>query len=344
MSDVLHLLQSIPGALKLLDGVQKAANGDPNAFEYLKSEGWKDGLNIIRPGLGMAGEEILGHVQNAAVAIEQTINGNVIEGEWREAGPPWASFVRRYLQQANSSNIILGPPGSGKTTLGVKLAKRLTDAHHYKAEACNLYGEDKPDFMSTISADTIVKRMKMLSKYLKSLEGTEDEDEDFPDSLEEEKADDKIPARMPPTQRVILVDEMGLTASSSAYDPARRAILQSLAQSRHLKSHLVFLAQWSGQLPLPLIGLSVVWVKQPAGDEVDTDRDNPLVKSIWEKATAAFERLKDWQWYQDPWKDPRSWAYCYCKTLNGQPGYMGLVPFTRLGEDIIEGEFTEVEQ
>ncbi len=255
----------------------------------------------------------------------------MIDGEYRviEDGPPWRSFLNRLLHEKFGAHIILGQPGTGKTSLGVRLAERLSMALGYRIEGVNMYPEDLPETAVTIGMDTLTKRMKQLKQYLDSL-ATPDEDE-------KESEGEEGTAGLPPTHRVILIDEAILAMSSSPMDPGRRAALQALAQCRHLSWIVIYIGQWAGQLPVALLSNSVVWVKQPTGREAETDRDHPVVKKLWQDATEGFKSLRGWEWYIQPWKDKRSWAYCDCKSLNGGRGYQGMIPFLPSGKDKSQG-------
>jgi hypothetical protein len=211
----------------------------------------------------------------------------------------------------------------------------------YRVEACNMYADDCPPFAVTISTDTLVARMKKLGDYLKSLA-----DEDTEDG--EKKAEPKPPKSMPPRNRIVIIDEAALAMSTAASDPARRAALQALAESRHLSWHVIYIGQLAGQLPTGLLGQAVVWIKEPGGREFQTDRqNNPAVRDLWTRATAAFDGLREYPFYKEPWLNRKCWAYCDCPSLNGVAGYTGLLPFLPWtpGEEVPDddGE-TEVEE
>jgi hypothetical protein len=329
-SDIFTLLRVAPGLIKTAAQVQKAVNGDPAALEYVKQQGWKDAIELVRPGTAANIDEAIHHGKQAFSALSMAVDGNIIEGEFTELDdtPPWLGFSERLQRARCGGHIILGPIGAGKTTIAKRLAEKYYLNHGYKVEAVNMYPEDVPEFASIIGIDTLVKRMRQLGKYLKSQTVLD------PDELEafgnDDDEDDGIPCSLPPQRRVIIIDEAILAMSSNPNDPARRAALQALAQCRHLDWVVIYIGQWAGQLPLALLGMCTVWVKQPGGREDETDRDHPIVKGLWRRTTEAFATIKHSSQYRY-YPDPRAWAYCDCQSLNGQPGYSGLIPFNMPG-------------
>ncbi len=325
-ANLLRLLQSAPTAAKLYSALQRAQQGDRQAIEYLRSEGWAEAIDLVAPGAGPIAREALERGLDAVRVLRGVRpDGNVIEAEYTvvEETPPWAGFLRRLFAMRFGGHIVMGPCGSGKTTLALRLAQRYADQHGYVVEGVNMYDEDAPEWVTPISSSTLVKRMKRVRQYLETL-GVPDDDEEDGDGAAQPPADEEPPS-LPPRGRVIIVDEasIGMTVG----DPARKAAIQALTQCRHLDWVVILLAQWAGQLPLPLLGQTVKWVKKPAGDEEVTDRDNPVVRLLWRLATEAFRDLRRSQWYREPYTDVRSWAFCDSKSLDGKAGYQGLIPF-----------------
>lgn len=344
LATLVNLARSAPTAARLISQYQAAAAGDPRALDYLKREGLLETVDLIKPGAGETARQVRDHLRDAMGILRGELNTpGTIDADYRvldednEPGaPPWWGFLRRLLRQDHGAHIILGPVGSGKTTLAKRLAARYADMHGYQIEAVNMYADDVPAGAVTIGMDTLVKRMKRLTRYLAQYT-TEDEDDEGQDDetwqetyIEEEP--EPGPVSLPPTRRVIIIDEAILAMSSNVNNPGRKSSLQALAQCRHLQWVVIYIGQWAGQLPLPLLGQAIVWCKQPNGREALTDRDHPIVRDLWERTGAGFAELRRSPWYQEPWQDPRSWAYCDCQSLKGGPGYSGMVPF-RHSED-----------
>lgn len=345
MLDALQLLQKAPALTRMGTQLVRAANGDPQALAYLKGEGLYEGLDVLRPGAGESARQVVQQLRDTALGIQSTLAGDIVEGEYEvleegEVGYPWSGFLRRLIKQRFGGHILLGPMGQGKTSLALKLAWHWRALHGYRVECVELYGDDRPEWAVTLGTRTLVRRMQQLKKYLDS----QSVDDELAGLEEDEEEDDGIPATLPPIRRVIIIDEAGMAMESNAANPVRKAALRALAQCRHLDWVVLYLGQMAGQIPLPLLGQSTVWVKQPNGREIYTDRDNPIVRDLWERATAAFAQLKGSSHYTPPHADPRAWAYCDCPSLNGMArGYTGLVPFTPAPRVDEEGEFEEEE-
>ena len=325
MFTLTRLLSHIPDVLKMAEAAGRAAQGDEDAQKYLREDAGFDALDLLmHRGAGGAARGI---VEGAKMLI----NGEA--SELAEGGRyPWSGFIKRLLAQKSGGHILLGTMGTGKTQLAIKLASNW-QARGFEPEFCALYPDDVPDFGKTIHIETVVKRMQGLSAYLKSQASPDDDETDdyvppeeirWHFELEKTKRGSKAKPQLPPARRVVVIDEAGLVLTSSAQDPARRAALQYVAQSRHCASQVLFLGQTATQIPLPLLGQSVCWLKKPLGDEAETDRDNPLVQLLWEKAAEAFRGLGRSPYFVPPYQDVRSWAYVYALGLR----YRGLVPWT----------------
>lgn len=324
MANWLRLLQKSDSIIRLYGVTREAAQGNPEAREYLKKNGIWDIADIWREGGGSAARLAV----QAARDVWAGNKPNVVDGEFRVLdSPPWEHFLNRLIQQPNSANIIVGPTGQGKTQLAIKLAARLSEAHGYTVNWCCLFPGDVPDFGKTISLSTLVKRMNRLQSYLQA---TQDEDEeDLLGDTPAPKNEKKEPPVLPPQNRVVVIDEVGMAMSSNAQDPARRAALRALAESRHVRWHVVWIGQQLGQFPMGLLAQSICWIKRPDGREAELDRmDVPLVRHLWGAAREAHESLRSSEWYAEPWKHQKAWAYVDAQSINGGPGYQGLCPFS----------------
>ena len=341
MADVFRLLTQAPTAARLLVSARAAAKGDEAAIAYLKSDGYAEALDLLRPGTGSAARLAVDQAQSASAGIRAAVAtlggelpGEYIDGEYsvlEDGAPPWSAFLRSWLRLGYGGNVILGGIGSGKTALALRMAQRLADQLGYEVEAINLYGDDCPEWATTVSSRVLIKRMKRLKRYLDSLAMDDEEDSDDWDAEEDndpKELKDSRPATLPAGGKVIVIDEASLTMSHSANDPARRAAIQALMQCRHLGWVVIYIGQQASQIPLQVLQQAVLWVKKPSGDESDLDRDNPFVRQLWRLAQEAHADAQRSPWYVDPWRDWRAWAYCYCRSLAGGPGYQGLLPFS----------------
>jgi hypothetical protein len=317
----LRTLQKADTALKIAAMARQNIEAPPGARPHKLSDFLFESAELYRSGGGSA-------ARAAAAAAKDVWNGSkpgVIDGEYRVLDSlPWEHFLKRLIAQPNAAHIISGPVGSGKTELAKRLAARLAQEHGYTVNWCGFYPNDVPDFGKVISITTLIKRMNRLKAYL---DATQDEDEE--DLLGPEPKDKapKEPPIKPPENRVVVIDEAGMAMTTNAQDPARRAVLRALAESRHVKWHVLVIGQLFAQFPAGLLAQSVIWMKRPDGREAELDRmDVPLIRHLWTAAHEAHRSLHGSEFYAEPWKSPKAWSYVDCQSLNGHPGYQGLVP------------------
>lgn len=328
LTDALRLLQSANSGLAAARAAQRAA-------EAAERRAWGDALEAaheavaaVNPALGDLTRGIHRQVE------EFRAQGRPVEGAYTviEGGAaPWSGFVRRVRRQRWGGHVILGQPGSGKTTLARKLATVWQEQTGYPVEAVNVYPEDLPAGAYTIGMDTLTARMRRLGEALRACQVRDEEDAEEADPEDAEDALNALVADI--GERIVLIDEASLGMGNTAADPARRSALQALAQCRHLSWLVLYVGQWAGQLPLPLFGLTTVWVKQPTGEEEETDRDNRVVRALWRDAASAFGTVRESEWWP-AYPDRRSWAFVAAPAgVAGSRGYRGLVPFRPTGQE-----------
>lgn len=311
------ILGDLPRLVRLGLALERAARGDRRAIIYLRQEGWAEALDLWRPGASDLARRIADEVRRF---LRQDADA-VVDASYRVIDdPPWLAFRERLRRQRWGGHIILGPPGSGKTSLAVKLAWTWHRAHGYTVDAVNLYAEDRPPFARTITADTLIHRMSQLRAYLS--------DAAEPDPDEEEVRERPERSSPPPRRRVILIDEASLAIGRSGQDPTRLAAYTALTQGRHVEWLVVYVAQWARLIPLDLFGQATVWVKAPVGREADADRDLPVIRALWEKAEALRD-VPASPFYRPPYNDLRAWAYVDAPALD----YRGVVPFSPYSAD-----------
>jgi len=329
MPDVLRLLQAAPNAIRLMDSVKRALNGDQSAIDYLRSEGWWQALEIIQPGAGGIGQQVVHHGEQAVTAIRDALQGNIIEGEYREV-LGYDHFVRWIRRQRWGSYVIIGPKGQGKTTLALRLAQVWNNETGWPVEMVNAYPEDRLEFVEPVGTRKFIARIKRLVDLLNPPEPNRDEDDDEDtEPVEPEMLDRMLE---PYKRRIIVIDEMSLAVGTSGMDAGRILVRQIMAQARHLNWLIVYIGQLTRMLPQDLLNCDVVFVKKPAGREALTDRQEPLSMDIWERATAAFQGVRNQpEW--DHYPDVRAWAYVDCQDMGVGKGYQGMMPFSRPSEE-----------
>ncbi len=310
--EVLVRLLTRPEARTLLWALRAASAGQPQVL--LSQETILSAAELLRPGSAPL-------LRTALENIQAVLEGRTaVDAEVR---PPWAAFLEKLRHSRWGGHVIIGAMGTGKTALAVKLAWTWHEVLGYPVEALNLWKEDLPDFARPLDGEEFARRLKQLKAYLQDTEG-------------------KAPP--PPKRRVILIDEMSMAVDPHAADRMRRAAIAALVQSRHLEWIVIYVAQLARQIPLDLLSLCTFWVKKPLGVEGMTDRENPLVRDLWERAGEAFRGYTTSPWYRPPYDHPQAWAYVHSEPL----GYAGLVPFTpyrrsqkvtTTDEEVIDGDY-----
>ena len=333
----LRLLQSAPDAIRLTDAVTRAIKGDAQAIDYLKNEGWYQGLDVLQPGMGSIAQQVKHHLDSTASAIRDTLSGNVIEGEFREV-VPWEHFASWLRRQKWGTFVILGPKGQGKSTLALRLAQVWQQERRWPVLAVNAYPEERYPFVEPVSTQKFMNEIKSIMRLLNPPPPKEGEDE-RPD-LGPEELDRRL---TPYKRRIIVIDEMSLAVGTSGMDAGRLMVRQIMAQARHLNWLIIYIGQLTKMLPQDLLNCEVVFIKKPAGREALTDRQEPLTQDLWERAIEAFgavRREPQWEYYPDV----RAWAYVDCQDMGNGQGYQGMIPFSKPSGDEIDGEFREVIQ
>lgn len=307
---------------RLFRAYTAATRGDPAALAYFRSrQAAMDVAAVLFPGREWMVNDILDRGEDLLAVVRGLVTGQLpwVEGQFRPAdsspAPPWAGFLTRLRQQDSGGHIIIGPRGSGKTTLGKKLAWVWHQELGYTPEFLNMYHSDRPSWGTTITTETLVSRIDRLHRHLKSLSQPD------PDEGPSEVTPDP---GLPPQRRVIVIDESSLAFQRGSIDTARNAVFAAMGNARHVSWLLVFIAQWARMIPLELFADVTFWVKRPRGTEARFDRDDPFIIDLWEKAHDAFKNLKHSPWYAEPYDHPEAWAYVRSAELN----YEGLVPFT----------------
>jgi hypothetical protein len=309
-----------PAAARLVMHLNGAREGRPESLAYFRSrQAVLDVGAVFFPGREWLVQDILDRGETLLDLTRRLLNGEpppYVEGEFRPAPDvePWAGFVRRLKSQPSGSHIILGPRGSGKTTLAKKLAWVYYTGLGYDPEFVNMYRADKPAWGRTILPETLLRRIEKLEAHLRS-EAVPDPDESKPKQM--------IVVEPPAGKKVIVIDEASMAFERGIVDAFRNAVFAAMLQVRHVNWHMVFVGQYARTIPLELFTGSTVWVKQPHGNETDLDRDNPLIQQIWTEAADAFQKIRSTPWYQGALADPRSWAYVVSPEL----GYKGMAPF-----------------
>ena len=342
MTDVFRLLSAAPQATRLLSVAQRAANGDPQALEVLRREGWADLLDVlVRPGAGQSAREALQHAKTALHTVQKIRTGEYVDAEYRVLdSTPWGPFLTWIKRQRWGTFVILGPKGQGKSTLALRLAQVWHGETGWPVEVVNLYPEDRYPFTTAVSVKQFSNRIKSIIDLLNPPEPEEGEPakELTPEQIDRALRQHK--------KRIVVIDEASLTVGVSGQDAGRLLVRQIMAQARHLDWLIIYVGQLARMLPTDLLNCEAVFIKKPNGREALTDRDDRLTQDLWTRAIEAFDTVQQSPWYIDEFADMRAWAYVDCHDLGDGREFLGMMPFSppfsQQSEDKIEeGEFDE---
>lgn len=348
--DIARFIERAPSALKLAGGINEARKGNPEALQYLLREGWKDGLEVYNPMYRNAAEIALPRAREAVSLFQSVISGNVIDGDYRVIVDPWVDVVRHVRAETYGAHVIVGPVGSGKTNLALRLAEVWRARHGYPVYVVAGYPGDLPDWAERASMTDLYEWVETLMLYLEPAKAQELEDEE-----EEEKPKRRKKKRRPVTERdiramskrVIIIDEASMSMggiSSVGRQMARDVAACAMTQCRHTKWLVIYIGQLLRHIREDLRSNATLFVKQPSGQEDLNDRsDDPFVKNTWRTAGAAFEDLRRKPWYTNQ-PDLRSWSWVRSPMLGGH-GFDGvMMPCGLVGDPLGSTGFDEEEQ
>src|SRR5690348_15639333 len=141
--DLVRFAQSASALTKVARAVSGVQKGDPEALRYLLQDGIYEGLDAIRPGVGMMGREIIHHAGEILGTVAGGPDNAVLEGSYRVL-PPWERLVDFLTHERYGAHVIAGPPGRGKTCLMFKLGYLWHTRLGWPVRVVNAYPDDLP--------------------------------------------------------------------------------------------------------------------------------------------------------------------------------------------------------
>jgi hypothetical protein len=304
------------------------------AVKYLREHGWREALDVARPGLGSSVAQSIARTKAAATETRQIVRGPegthaVIEGEFRELAP-WDEFQHALARLEWGSIAIFGPPGAGKT----KTLERLAEVFHrntgYPIESVQLYWDELSEAVPVrpLSVGAFVNRTQSLKSALR----VPDDEKALAEGWQPD------PKRLRELERIkgriILWDEAAVGELNESSAEAK-ALMVALQQVRHLNWIVIYASQKMGFLGRVLTGAGILLFKEPAARAAGTDRDDPMVRDLWRAAARAFAQVEtEGTWWRGAYRDPRAWCYVEASV---PMKYAGMLPIKLPGADALEG-------
>lgn len=303
--------------LDLMEDVLRARQGDQAAARRALRGGLPLAADLlIRPGAGSVVTRGLGLLDELRGERART-GGDVIDGVAREGAAPtlpsYTSFVQRLIRQRCGLYVAVGPQGSGKTTLILRLAQRIADAMGYSVHAVGgIHPDDRArwrtdEWIEYEAADHFVAAMPVISAAM----------------LGHLDADD--PRLRLLRRRVLLLDDASLHAHVGRV-AANRALQQAYSVYRHVDWIICLSAVSFKTITTVAEDADVRFLKRPTREKDGrltveaTERDETL--RWWRAAEQAYAELRGTtDWRERPHE--RQWVYTQAPRL----GYDGLVHY-----------------
>ena len=279
----------------------KAHSGDQAARGRLLRNALPMAANLVRPGSGRIVRRGLELLDTARDGDRAELGG----GETGDVGDvgDFEAFVTRLLSRPYGFYVIVGEPETGKTTLALRLAQRLTLERHYKAVAV---GGFHPDDRRIWGTDTWVEYAHPASflKAMGSIQRAMVAGREYPAAI---------------MRRVVLLDDASLTAHSGAAK-FNRALLQAWNAYRHLKWIIVVTARTFKSIGPVAEACDARFMKKPEWGQLTTER--PEAVPWWRDADDAYRGLRRTpEWREAP--NFKQWVYVHAPRLR----YTGMLPY-----------------
>ena len=299
------MIGDIPSVLR---DVQAAKSGQPDAMARLA----KSAVRLIAPEYAPVIDGVSRLANHLGVkltpeGIDLTELRDLLVGSTGEQGEnaahePWDRFLSRLRRLSSGVVLVLGPRGSGKTCLAVRLAEQWRREHGYDALGINMYPQDRKPWIRFASMAVFARTIDVLTEHLD--EGMEP------------------PAEI--CRKIVLIDEAALSLHPQGQRGGILAVERAIRQARHLEWLLIVVAHLTKDLPTQMDWCDAVFIKEPTGKELTADREES--QRYWQAADKAYRDLRRSGLRGKP---IQGWVYVEAAGL----GYSGMMPYGLAGNE-----------
>jgi adenylate kinase family enzyme len=293
--------------LELAGDVFKSRRGDQDARRRLMRNALPLAADyLIRPGAGRLLERGLETLRDVASEEGWRLPGGLVDDTAGQLLPNYEPFVDRLVSSPYGFYTVMGEPGTGKTTLALRLAQRIVEEQGYRVVSV---GGMHPDDRRKWSADEWIE-LEAPGAFVQAM-GT------VAETMVSARAHRHLKEI---THRVVLLDDAIMTAHISA-KRFNQALMQAWSIYRHLDWVILVTARQFRALTTVAENADARFLKKPDWQQLTSERDK--ARMWWREAEAAYRELRhsaDWQ--QRPRE--RDWIYVQAPGLR----YTGMLPYS----------------
>jgi adenylate kinase family enzyme len=284
----------MPDPLRLLEltgDVLRARRGDQDARGRLLRGALPMAADmLIRPGAGRLIERGLDTLRDVASEEGWHLPGTLASAAARSELPNYEPFVERLTTTPYGFYTIAGEPGTGKTTLALRLAQRIAEEQGFSVVSVGGMHLDDRNKWSTDEWIELEAPGAFLHAMDKVATAMVERGQTYPRGIK---------------GRVVLLDDAIMTAHTSS-KRFNQALVQAWSVYRHLDWVIVVTTRQYKALVTVAENADARFLKRPDWQQLSSERDH--ARLWWRDAEHAYKELRrsaDWQ--QRPRE--RDWIY-----------------------------------